>query len=91
MKRIRTSRGETFTTTISSKGQIVLPAGVRSRLGLRKGMRVSISLSDEEAGPIILRPITPELIGQLRGSHKCARGALDVLQSERTKDRERGR
>jgi AbrB family looped-hinge helix DNA binding protein len=91
MKKPEPPRSEVFTTTISSKGQMVLPAPVRSRLGLRKGTRISISLVDGEQGPIILRPVTREFIRKLRGSFKGAGAALEFLEAERRRDRERGR
>jgi AbrB family looped-hinge helix DNA binding protein len=91
MKKRAIQNEEVFTTTISSKGQVVLPAPVRSRLGLRKGMRISISLVDGDEGPIVLRPVTREFISKLRGSFKGAGAALEFLEQERRRDRERGR
>ncbi|MFZ0520956.1 MAG: AbrB/MazE/SpoVT family DNA-binding domain-containing protein [Candidatus Acidiferrales bacterium] len=94
MKR-RASKTTTFTTTISSKGQMVLPVPVRARLGLKKGMHLNVILAEDESGDdadtIILQPLTPRLIRELRGSLKCAGAALDYLQEERKRDRERGR
>jgi AbrB family looped-hinge helix DNA binding protein len=91
MKKPEPQRSEVFTTTISSKGQIVLPAPVRSRLGLRKGMRINISLADGEEGPIVLQPVTGEFISKLCGSFKGAGAALEFLRQERQRERERGR
>lgn len=36
-----------MTTTLSSKGQIVLPRHVRSKLGLQPGTRFDVSMSGE--------------------------------------------
>jgi AbrB family looped-hinge helix DNA binding protein len=80
-----------FTATISSKGQMVLPAPVRKRLGLRKGMHVNISFAEDDGDRLIVQPLTPRLIQELRGSIGCAGAALDYLQEERKRDRERGR
>lgn len=80
----------TFTATISSKGQMVLPAPVRKRLGLRKGMRVNLSFTEDDGG-LVVQPLTPRLIKELRGSVGCAGAALDYLQEERKRDREQGR
>jgi AbrB family looped-hinge helix DNA binding protein len=91
MKARRSRWPEVFFTTISSKGQMVLPAEVRSRLGLRKGMRVSVSLGEQDDHRIVLRPLTPESVSKVRGSMKSAGAALDYLQEQRRKDRERGR
>lgn len=74
---------------------MVLPAPVRARLGLSKGTHLNIILAEDENGgnadTIILQPLTPRLIGELRGSVKCAGAALEYLQEERKRDRERGR
>jgi AbrB family looped-hinge helix DNA binding protein len=82
---------ELFTTIVSSKGQVVLPAQVRSRFGLRKGTRITIALKADKAEPIVLRPVTSEAIRRLRGAYKSAGAALEFLESERRKERERGR
>jgi AbrB family looped-hinge helix DNA binding protein len=91
MKRQKKHGPEVFTTTVSSKGQMVLPAPVRARLGLRAGTRIAITLQDDESGPIVLRPITSDAISRLRGSFPGVGAALDYLNSERKRDRARGR
>lgn len=70
---------------------MVLPVLVRERLGLRKGMHVSITLAEDDIDRVTLQPLTPRLIRELRGSVKCAGAALDYLQQERQRDREQGR
>lgn len=40
-------------TTLSSKGQVVIPLGIRKRLGLAAGAVISVEL---EGGRIILEP-----------------------------------
>ena len=85
------SRASTFTATISSKGQMVLPAPVRKRLGLRKGMHVNISFAEGDGDRLIVQLLTPRLIQELRGSIGCAGAALDYLQEQRKRDREQGR
>ncbi|HZL69248.1 MAG TPA: AbrB/MazE/SpoVT family DNA-binding domain-containing protein [Candidatus Limnocylindrales bacterium] len=85
------SPASTFTATISSKGQMVLPAPVRKRLGLKEGMHVSISFTEDDGDRLIVQPLTPRLIQELRGSIGCAGAALDYLQEERKRDREQGR
>jgi AbrB family looped-hinge helix DNA binding protein len=87
----RTGGALSFTTTISSKGQMILPAPLRKRLGLKKGMHVNITLAGDGADRVILQALTPRLIREMRGSVKCAGAALDYLQDERKRDRERGR
>jgi bifunctional DNA-binding transcriptional regulator/antitoxin component of YhaV-PrlF toxin-antitoxin module len=70
---------------------MVLPAPVRKRLGLKEGMHVSISFTEDEGDRLIVQPLTPRLIQELRGSIGCAGAALDYLQEERKRDREQGR
>ena len=59
----------THYTSISSKGQLVIPAELRQELNLNVGTRVSIQ---REGGTLVLRPITPEFIDALIG---CTKGA----------------
>ena len=54
---------------ISSKGQLVIPAGLREELNLSPGTRVSIR---REGNTLVLRPITREFIDSLIGSTKGA-------------------
>jgi AbrB family looped-hinge helix DNA binding protein len=93
--KTRAGRTITFTTTISSKGQMVLPVPVRERLSLKKGMQLNVIVSQDRTGDnadtIVLQPLTPRLIRELRGSVKCAGAALEYLHEERKRDRERGR
>ncbi len=44
--------GEAFTTTVSSKGQVVIPKGLRERLGLKSGDVLDI---EEVEGALLLR------------------------------------
>jgi len=73
-------------TTATSKGQIVIPSVIRKRLGIKEGTRIQIKL-DEEAGEIILKPITREFVHSLRGKFK-GKGLLKALMTEKKKERE---
>ncbi len=70
-------------STVTTKGQLVIPSRLRRRFDIRKGTRVVFV---EEDGRLILQPLTREFIdslcGWLRGS-----GALENLLRERKKDR----
>lgn len=44
--------GEVFTTTVSSKGQVVIPKAMRERLGLRSGDVLEV---EEVEGALLLR------------------------------------
>lgn len=56
-------------TTATSKGQIVIPASVRRKFGIKEGTRIQIEV-DEIAKEIILKPITREYVRSLRGKFR---------------------
>lgn len=72
------------TATVTTKGQLVIPARLRRRFGIRKGTLVSFL---EENGRLVLQPVTHEFIRSLRGSLKGEPSALDVLLEERRRER----
>ena len=59
----------TIYTSISSKGQLVIPAELREQMKLSAGTKVSIQ---KEGNTLVVRPITPEFIDSLIG---CTKGA----------------
>lgn len=67
---------------VSAKGQVVIPAPLRRKYGLKKGTNLAVS---EQEGQIVLRPITPDLIDSLYGSLKGS-GLVGALQAERTRE-----
>ncbi len=73
-------------TTTTVKGQIVIPASVRRKLGIKEGTRIQIEV-DEEKHLIILRPITREFIHSLRGKDKGL-GLLEELMEDKRRERE---
>jgi len=75
---------ETITTT---KGQIVIPASVRRKLGIKKGTRIKVEL-DEKNAQIILRPITREYIERMSGLFRGV-PLLEDLARERRRDKKR--
>ena len=91
MSRKTAGKPEIYTTTVSSRGQVVLPSPVRRKLGLRKGTRVNIVIGETGEGSIILQPLHADAIRTVRGSLPGGGEALDYLQAERRRDRERGR
>jgi len=76
---------KTDTATVTTKGQLVIPARLRRRLGIRKGTLISFT---EQNGRLILQPITREFIRSLQGSLKGEPSLLDVLLEERKRERE---
>ena len=71
-------------TTVSSKGQLVIPAAIRESLGIEPGTRVSIR---QEGDELILRPQTQaaaqRLIEELCGMTVGGYSMADDLMSER--------
>jgi AbrB family looped-hinge helix DNA binding protein len=51
-------------TTVSAKGQLVIPARVRRQLNITEGTRVAVRV---DRGQVILQPVTNQYINSLRG------------------------
>ena len=73
-------------TTITVKGQIVIPAGVRRKFGLKEGTRILVDV-DEKEHRIILTPITREYVERLRGRYR-GKGLLKALAAEKKQERQ---
>ncbi len=71
-------------STVTTKGQLVIPSKLRRKYGLRKGTLVAII---EEESRIVLQPLTAEFVRRLRGSLRGETSALDVLKESRKQDR----
>ena len=73
------------TSVVTTKGQLVIPARLRRRFGIRKGTRVTFV---EDGGRMIVQPVTREFIRSLRGTlpgEPSAHGALiEERKGERT-------
>jgi AbrB family looped-hinge helix DNA binding protein len=72
------------TSVVTTKGQLVIPARLRRRFGIKKGTTISFL---EEGGRIVVQPVTRQFIRGLRGSLKGEPSALDFLLKERKQDR----
>jgi AbrB family looped-hinge helix DNA binding protein len=78
-----------MTSTISSKGQITLPASLRKRLGWKTGMKLEF---DEQGEYLIARPAFD--IAEMRSVLGCAasfqpqKTSGEILQEQRGYDRE---
>jgi AbrB family looped-hinge helix DNA binding protein len=67
-------------TTVSTKGQLVIPVRMRNALGIEPGDRVALTLED---GVILLRPVSERLVEETRGMFAGGRSMADELQKER--------
>jgi len=72
--------------TVSTKGQLVIPADVRAELGIEPGSRIALTV---ENARIILQPVNQRLAERLRGRFAGGPSMADELQRERREDRER--
>jgi AbrB family looped-hinge helix DNA binding protein len=72
------------TSVVTTKGQLVVPARLRRRFGIKKGTTVAFS---EDGGRIIVQPVSREFIRSLRGSLKGEPSALSTLLQERKRER----
>jgi AbrB family looped-hinge helix DNA binding protein len=73
---------ETYATV---KGQIVIPAELRRKYGIKNGTKIIIT---DTGDSIVLKPMTEQYLKNLQGSLK-GKGGLKVLVEERRKDKER--
>ena len=76
---------KTEVSTVTTKGQLVIPSKLRRKFGIRKGTQVAFL---EEYQRLVLQPLTPEFIRSLRGSLMGEPSALKFLLGDRKKERE---
>jgi AbrB family looped-hinge helix DNA binding protein len=81
---------EQVITTVSTKGQLVIPAAIREQLGIRPGTRVALRV---EGGQMILDPQSLEAklrrIRATRGYTAGGPSGTDILLEDRRIERER--
>jgi AbrB family looped-hinge helix DNA binding protein len=82
----------TYPVTISSKGQVVIPAELRERLGLDKGVR---AVWREESGQLVLTSLD-RILDEVQGLLKPRPGESSMFEElfrerERERERERGK
>lgn len=73
---------ETYATV---KGQIVIPAALRRKYGIKNGTKIIVT---DIGDAIVLKPVTEQYLINLQGSLK-GKGGLKALVDERRKDKER--
>ncbi|HWF92399.1 MAG TPA: AbrB/MazE/SpoVT family DNA-binding domain-containing protein [Terriglobales bacterium] len=80
-----------YRTTISSKGQVVIPAELREKFDLEKGTTATWT---EEKGRLILTPITEQRLKEIMGFLRPAPGepsAFEASLEERERERRKGK
>lgn len=70
-------------TTVSTKGQLVIPSQMRAQLGIRPGTRVAVAL---EGDHIVLYPVSDRLVDESKGILAGGPSLADELQQERRRD-----
>jgi AbrB family looped-hinge helix DNA binding protein len=77
--------GDSMETAVTIKGQIVIPAKLRHRLGIKKGTKLYV---EERKGEIILRPLNKEYFHKMSGILKGGR-LVKALEESRAEDLKR--
>ncbi|CAN5524509.1 hypothetical protein BH10BAC5_BH10BAC5_27790 [soil metagenome] len=72
-------------STITQKGQVVIPSEIRKKLNLKKGTRVTFQI--EKLG-ILLQPVTDEYIDSLIGIANTQGKALKSLFKDKKIEKE---
>ena len=72
-------------TTVSTKGQIVIPASIRKSLGLKPQSKLMIKLSDDHKR-VWVEPLPEDPIESACGILAGERSLADILLSERREE-----
>ena len=75
---------KTDTIRFTVKGQVVIPSWLRKEFEIEEGTR---ALVYQEGDAIVLKPITPRHIRNLRGSLKGS-GVMKSMMEDRKRERE---
>lgn len=73
------------TSIVTTKGQLVIPARIRRRHGIKRGTRVCLIEQGEE---IVLRPLTAEYFQRAAGILGTGGKVLKAFLEEKKKERE---
>ncbi|MFZ0317501.1 MAG: AbrB/MazE/SpoVT family DNA-binding domain-containing protein [Candidatus Sulfotelmatobacter sp.] len=73
-------------TTVSTKGQFVIPSEMRASLGIRPGTRICVT---QQGSKIVLEPVTAELVDKTRGILAGGPSLSDELIRERRRVKDR--
>ncbi len=71
---------------VTSKGQLVVPARLRKKYGIKPGTRVCFI---ERDGEIVFRPVTPAYIRSVCGMFKTDVSMTQALLKDRALDKKR--
>lgn len=68
---------------VTSKGQVVIPAEIRKKYGIKPGTQISFF---EENGRLVIQPITEQFIENLAGSLKGKADLSAIVRREKKRD-----
>ena len=74
------------TAYVTSKGQLVIPARIRRKYGIKPGTKVCFL---ERDGELLFQPVTKEYIRSVCGMLRSETSVTKELLEERAKDKER--
>jgi len=69
-----------YTITVTQKGQVVIPAGLRKKLNIKKGTKLLVK---EEENGIFMSPADTDNISKMRGALKSDESMTGYLLRER--------
>jgi len=73
------------TAIVTTKGQIVIPSGIRKHLNIKKGTRLCVI---ESGNRIILQPLTPSYFREMAGTlKKKGKSLVHALKEERAREK----
>jgi AbrB family looped-hinge helix DNA binding protein len=72
-------------TTVSTKGQLVIPSEMRTSLGIGPGTRIAVT---QDGSRIVLEPVSDKLVDETRGMLK---GKAQLAEKLRRKSRREDR
>jgi AbrB family looped-hinge helix DNA binding protein len=75
---------KTQVSTVTTKGQLVIPSKLRRKYSIKEGTQVAFL---EQENRLVLQPLTAEFIRSLRGSLSGGPSSLDYLLEERKRER----
>jgi len=76
---------KTEISTVTTKGQLVIPSKLRRKYAIKQGTQVAFLEQDNR---LVLQPLTLEFVRSLRGSLKGEPSALKALLEDRKRERE---
>ena len=73
-------------TTLTLKGQVVIPAALRKKLKIRQGTRLHV---EEKNGKIIMEPLPDDVVSSGRGLLKSKGKVLQTMLKDRADEGKR--